>query len=113
MAAAESTAPRSGSRAASIGVETHTMMASTSANPSSSGERSVEPAAKRVAEALVGNVVDRRASGSELGQARLVGVVADDLQPSVHECDAQGQADVAKSDDRDAAVHGRQIIRPA
>ena len=86
-------------------------MASTSAKPSSSGERSASPAPKCVLEALVGDVVDRRATGTELAQARLVGVVADNLKPGIHECEAQGQADVAEPDDCDAAIHGRQVIR--
>src|SRR6202142_3168413 len=57
---------------------------------------------------LVGDVVDRRRGGAQLGHARRAGVGPDDATAGFHERDREREPDVAEADDCDGGVlvHG-------
>ena len=98
--AADSSGPRSGSRLRVSGVGTHTRIASASCSSTArvvnwhESEHGLQP--------LVGDVLDRRAAGRELGDAPVVDVDADHLLARLGERDGQRQADISQSDDADA-----------
>ena len=88
-----------------IGVGTQTKIASASPRPASPAvvdDR--ETVLEGRGQALVVDVVDRRAARAQLADARLVDVDADDLKPGLDERDRQRQPDIPEADDGDALV---------
>ena len=104
-AAAARTAPRSGSLVVVIGVGTHTnTRVHLREGRLGLGDHAQVPALERGREPLVGDVVDGRPPGVELGDAVGGDVDAVDEMPGLGERDRQRQTDVAETDHCHAGV---------
>ena len=91
VSAADSTGARSGSFVAVIGVGTQTKIASASEIVESTGDPTRIPRSSAATEALVGDIVDRRGPGEELGDAAGRGVDAFDIESGLEKAMASGR----------------------